>query len=312
MWLFNLFKGKNKKTIAKKADENAVKDIPESEKKYYQMDSYYVQKSHEGTPFEREVILFDKRKKTAFPSENGLYVPEILMLYFCKKYPNPKDGYPGYWWFQYGIRDVGSVYSSLIERGFIRINEQKEKYELTELGRVELEHNAYVPYMHSHSKYITFTVWDLNLLFGTGDKSKYKEVIDKKYAEIDCETQKENKAFMSDLKVVDPEGYRVLKSQDKQIAAVQAADAKFLNDKELDYIITFWEKIWENGGPNFEGSFWMFRLPDLYIKAKKYDDALGIVNKIKKTRGSYYSDKVDRYIKKIEERKSKENAKRLQ
>ena len=179
MGLFDIFKKKSKeKKVVPTAHETLLKQtatIPESEKKYYQPDSYYMAKSHEGTPFESEVISFEQRKETSIPSNNGLYVPEILMLHFCKKYPNPKSGYPGYWWYKYGIRDVGSIYESLVERGFIIINDKTGKYELTNLGKSELEDNAYVPYMHSHSKYTTFTIWDLNQLLGTGDKSNYVE-----------------------------------------------------------------------------------------------------------------------------------------
>ena len=162
MGLFDIFKKKsNEKKVVPTAQETLLKQtaaIPESEKKYYQPDSYYTAKSHEGTPFENEVISFEQRKKTSIPSNNGLYIPEILMLHFCKKYPNPKSGYPGYWWYKYGIRDVGSIYESLVERGFIIINDKTGKYELTNLGKSELEENAYVPYMHSHSKYTTFTI----------------------------------------------------------------------------------------------------------------------------------------------------------
>ncbi|NLN65747.1 MAG: hypothetical protein GX144_10145 [Clostridiaceae bacterium] len=315
MGLFDIFKKKsNEKKVVSTAQETLLKQtaaIPESEKKYYQADSYYTAKSHEGTPFENEVISFEQRKKTSIPSNNGLYVPEILMLHFCKKYPNPKSGYPGYWWYKYGIRDVGSIYESLVERGFIIINDKTEKYELTNLGKSELEENAYVPYMHSHSKYTTFTIWDLNKLLGTGDKSNYLEIIEKKHTEIDNRNEASNKTFMKELKVIDPEGYRLLKSQDKQIKAVQAADEKYAEDKDLKWIINFWEEIWKDGGPKFEGSGWMFRLPDLYIKAKRYDDAMVIVQKIKKTKGSYYSNKADSYITKIEERKTKEAAKKI-
>jgi len=59
----------------------------------------------------------------------------------------------------------------------------------------------------------------------------------------------------------------------------------------------------EDGGPKFEGSGWMFRLPDLYIKVRRSDDAISIIQKIKKTKGSYYSNKANSYITKIEERK---------
>ena len=315
MGLFDIFKKKTKqKNLAPTAQETLLMQtaaIPESEKKYYQPDSYYTAKSHEGTPFENEVISFEQRKKTSIPSNNGLYVPEILMLHFCKKYPNPKSGYPGYWWYKYGIRDVGSVYESLVERGFLTINDKTGKYELTNLGKSELEENAYVPYMHSHSKYTTFTIWVLNQLLGTGDKSNYVEIIEKKHTEIDNRNEEGNKTFMKELKVIDPEGYRKLKSQDKQIKAVQTADEKYAEDNNLDWIINFWEEIWKDDGPKFEGSGWMFRLPDLYIKAKRYDDAIAIVQKIKKTKGAYYSNKANSYITKIEERKTKEAAKKI-
>ena len=315
MGLFDIFKKKsNENKVVSTAQETLLKQtaaIPESEKKYYQPDSYYMAKSHEGTPFENEVISFEQRKKTSIPSNNGLYVPEILMLHFCKKYPNPKSGYPGYWWYKYGIRDVGSIYESLAERGFIIINDKTGKYELTNLGKSELEENAYVPYMHSHSKYTTFTIWDLNKLLGTGDKSNYLEIIEKKHTEIDNRNEAINDTFVKELKVIDPEGYRLLKSQDKHIKAVQAADEKYAEDKDLEWIINFWEEIWKDGGPKFEGSGWMFRLPDLYIKAKRYDDAMVIVQKIKKTKGSYYSNKADSYITKIEERKTKEAIKKI-
>ena len=273
MGLFDIFKKKIKeKSLAPTAREALLKQtatISDSEKKYYQPDSYYKAKSHEGTPFESEVVSFEQRKNTSIPSNNGLYVPEILMLHFCKKYPNPKGGYPGYWWYKYGIRDVGSVYESLLERGFLIINDKTGKYKLTNLGKTELEENAYVPYMHRHSKYTIFTVWDLNQLLGTGDKSTYIEIIEKKYADIDNKNEASNKSFMKELKVIVPEGYRLLKNQDKQIKAVQAADEKYSEDKDIDWIIKFWEEIWKDGGPKFEGSGWMFRLPDLYIKAKR-------------------------------------------
>jgi len=146
-------------------------------------------------------------------------------------------------------------------------------------------------------------------MLGVGDKSNYMEIIENKHAEIENANKENNKVFMSDIKKIDPEGYKLLKSQDKQIEAVQAADAKYAADKDLDWIISFWKKIWDAGGPTFEGSGWMFRLPDLYIKAKRYDDALIIVQKIKNTKNSYYSSKAENYIAKIMDRKAKDAAK---
>lgn len=291
MRLFNLFK------------KNIV------DKKYYQPDSYYTKKTHAGTMFEKEVITFERRKETSIPSKNGLYVPEILILHFCHQYPNPKRGYPGYWWFKYGIRDVGSALKSLEERGFIALNDYTQKYALTDLGKVELKENEYVPYMHHHGKYINFTIWDLNLMLGSGDKSNYMEVIDKRNAEITKANAAYHKEFMEELREINTDTYKKLKEQDAQLSAIKEAEAKYGYDKNLDDLIDFWENIWDNGGLKFRGSRWTFRLPDLYIKAKQYENALNLVYKIKNTQ-EIYSDKADSYVAKIEKCKSKATEKR--
>lgn len=123
------------------------------------------------------------------------------------------------------------------------------------------------------------------------------------------QTADRNEKFMKDLKKIDPEGYKVLKTQDQQIAACQKAREKYSEDKDLDYYIGFWEHLWANGGLKFEGSGWHFELPDLYIKAKRYDDALEFCRKLKKTKPSY-AGKADSYITKIEGLKAKVAAKK--
>lgn len=133
MGFFDLFYKKNKPKQTQQG-QTGVNDklvsitIPESEKKYYQEDEYYTRKTHEGTVFERTVVTFDERKKISIPSEQGLYVAEILLLDYCSKgtYPGPKNGYPGFWWFEYGIRDVGAALRSLESRGFIEYSPIKE------------------------------------------------------------------------------------------------------------------------------------------------------------------------------------------
>ena len=95
--------------------------IPEADKKYYQPDSYYTDIIASGTMFERKVIPFAERKKISYPSATGLYVAEILLLQYCSygNYPHPETGYPGFWWFDYGIRNVEAALQSLAERGYI-------------------------------------------------------------------------------------------------------------------------------------------------------------------------------------------------
>lgn len=58
------------------------------------------------------------------------------------------------------------------------------------------------------------------------------------------------------------------------------------------------------GGLKFEGAGWHFELPDLYIKAKRYDDALAFVKRLKAEKPTYVY-KADAYIKKIEDMKAK-------
>lgn len=96
--------------------------ISENEAECYEPDEYYAEESFAGTPFARRVITFEERKKSTFPSRNGLYPAEILLLEYCKygTYPHPRNGYPGFWWFEYGIRNVRAALKSLEERGFIQ------------------------------------------------------------------------------------------------------------------------------------------------------------------------------------------------
>lgn len=360
MGLFDFFKKKAKSESPQQAKN--ISSIPETDKKYYQPDSYYTEKAFEGTPFEKKVITFEERKRTAIPSSRGLYPAEILLLEYCSKgtYPGPKNGYPGFWWFTYGIRDVSTALRSLEHRGFIAfgsvsdcvkgltIQQLKEllvakgqpatgkkaelvahvvsvfseeelrsagvqaKYVLTEVGQQELTENAYVPYMHSVPNKttedthfgMTFNVWSINKLLGTGDKSNWKSIVDEQAQNMEKESENRHDSFMGQLKKIDPESYRALKTQDQQLAAVQQARAKYDTDKDLDIYIAFWEMVWANGGLKFEGAKWHFELPDLYIKAKRYDDALDFVIKIKKTK-PLYAEKANAYIQKIKERKGK-------
>lgn len=73
------------------------------------------------------VITFEERKKTCIPSKSGLYVAEILLLYYCNKYdyPNPKFGYQDFWWSEYGIDDVELKLKDLNNRGYIKLETVK-------------------------------------------------------------------------------------------------------------------------------------------------------------------------------------------
>lgn len=97
--------------------------ITPDERPYYQPDEYYVFETHPGSPMNQKVVTFEERRKSSYPSRDGLYVAEILLLAYCEKgkYPKPKGGYPGFWWFKYGVRNIGGALKSLEERGFIAL-----------------------------------------------------------------------------------------------------------------------------------------------------------------------------------------------
>lgn len=108
--------------------------IPDGEKKYYQPDEYYTDfvpiaaVGSDGNYAKMKVVTFEERKETSTPSRNGLYVAEILLLEYCSygTYPHPKNGYPGFWWFEYGIKNIGAKLQSLEKRGFIRVSSLEE------------------------------------------------------------------------------------------------------------------------------------------------------------------------------------------
>lgn len=357
MKIFDFLKNINKQ----KPSYNANDPIPESEKKYYRPDRYYTSKSYEGTPFERKVITFDERKKTTIPSRTGLYVAEILLLEYCTygKYPNPKTGYPGLWWFAYGIRNVGAVLKSLEERGYIKFGDVKNeinslkvdelksllsqcgfptngkkaelveraienidesvfvsmglepKYELTELGQTELEENAYIPYMHKHKlsgndsegDNIAFSVWTINKLLDRNDKSNWKEVVDKIEMQVTEEIKKRHEESMKRLAVIDPELYIKLKSKEMQADYINRIEERLSGDTNA--LIDFWESIWNGEGLLYEKSKWDFRLADLYIEEKRYDDAINFCE-FMKAKNPNNENKADEYIDKINIMKAKE------
>lgn len=339
--------------------------IPEEEKKYYQHDSYYTNTvpvaavDMNGNYLRQKVLTFNERKKTSFPSQRGLYVAEILLLHYCSygTYPHPQNGYPGFWWFQYGIRNVGYRLETLRERGFIRVATAKEsikkltvaelkellkelnlkvtgkkeelinriienasndfleakiitrKYVLTQLGELELKENEYVPYMHKTSEKTTddttygsiFTVWELNRRIKGGDTTHWLQILEniKEERYRDLEKRKIHREEIIKKLKLSPETAAIaeqLENQDAQLKSIQNAENLYKQNNNINALISFWENIWNNGGLLFNGSHWTFRLPDLYIKQKRYDDALRILKKIKNPE---YEDKKESYTQKI-------------
>lgn len=360
MGLFDFLKKKGKQNHPENKNPNPV----QPQRKGYQPEKYYTEKVFEGTQFEKQVITFEERKKISFPSSRGLYVAEILLLEYCSygTYPQPKNGYPGFWWFEYGVKDVEAVLKSLEKRGFIRYASAKErlpsltvaelkkilesfslpvngkkadliaraqsgiseedlsgfipepKYTLTDLGRQELDENAYVPYMHKYPGKTTedgefgpiLNVWEINRRIGNGDTRNWKDIvgeIEQDQKDYQAERAKNHEELLKREELRHPEWVKEMRELDQkleksnlQIQKIRSAENQYKSDNNVDNLISFWEDIWENEGILFNGSRWTFRLPDLYIQEKRYDDALKILHKIS---DPAYQDKRQSYIEKI-------------
>ena len=96
-WFDSILKKRNKANATsyiKPPDALTEPPIPESEMQFYRPAEYYANVVHPGTQFEQRFLTFDDFKKISFPSSRGLYVSEILLLYYCSlgSYPNPKSG----------------------------------------------------------------------------------------------------------------------------------------------------------------------------------------------------------------------------
>lgn len=369
MGLFDFLKKKPDKPEPTKHFGTYCSPIPDSEKQYYQPDSYYTEKSYPGTQFERKVVTFDERKKISYPSRTGLYVAEILLLEYCSygTYPHPKNGYPGLWWFEYGIRNVGEALSSLESRGYIEygsavdqlpkmtVQQLKDlaakfgvhvsgnktdiiaqiisdvthdniesavperKYKLTHKGEIELEENAYIPYMHKRPDKTTedgtfspvFNVWEVNRRIANG--ANWRDIVSEIESEQNAYQEARNRRstlLNEEFAKKDPEYAELLNrldGQDKQHSEIQKAEAKYSEDQDIDALIAFWEQIWDNGGLLFNGSKWAFRLPDLYISQKRYREALRILKKIPTSK---YPEKKEKYIQRVNQAIEKEKRKK--
>ena len=368
MGLFDFLKSKNAQTEAgppsikvhsgvsannRKNECADSRSIAPDERQYYRPDDYYTMYSYPGTEMARKVITFEERKKTTYPSKRGLYVAEILLLEYCSygKYPKPSSGYPGFWWFEYGIRDVGHALESLENWGFLqwaplehsisslKVDELKQileqaglpttgkkadlvqrisleiprekidlppsafKYELTDLGKDELQKNGYVPYMHKHPHKTTedarfgevFNVWSVNKLFPDGDASDWRRVVgqlEEQLFGVDMATAVQNK------NAEEPQNYA---SERRAIRAYLAEQRDYINKsvrtsgdgfseeskgldlirigKDKEALVQFYIAI----GKKFDAPALYREAAALLEKYEMFDEALYVIDKGLKT-----------------------------
>lgn len=173
---------------------------------------------------DEEIVPVEKRIKKAVPSKQGLYPHEVLMLDYASSFYTDQNSFQGFWWYQYGVRNVDQSLKSLLDRGFLRIGDlqsaieketatvikvelkkyglkvsgkkeelvhrlmtevsqeelatsfPKRTYQMTDLGKRELDDESYVPYIHRHSLE-NLDIWSLNKIVREPPFMPYRDKI---------------------------------------------------------------------------------------------------------------------------------------
>lgn len=89
----------------------------------------------------------------------------------------------------------------------------------------------------------------------------------------------------------------------RKLLKILEEDKKYKSNKNVDDYIKFWEGVWSHGeDPRMNlGIHWRYTLPNLYIKAGRYDDALNFLHR--------HVERNERYYETIERINRKRNAK---
>ncbi|MDE6596300.1 MAG: SAP domain-containing protein, partial [Oscillospiraceae bacterium] len=70
-------------------------------------------------PDKSPIIPLEERIKNVYPSANGLYPHEILMLYYANTYKTENNSFQRFWEYDYSVFEPQKVLDSLFKRGFI-------------------------------------------------------------------------------------------------------------------------------------------------------------------------------------------------
>ncbi len=323
MGLFDRFK-------SKQSNSKIAASVDESEKQYYQPDDYYKKIAFEGSSFEREVIPFEERKKTSYTSNGGLYVPEILLLQYCEygNYPHPSNGYPGLWWYQYGIRDVTAALKQLEERGFICFGSASaslKRLKVSELKELLVEKNCSASGKKADLIERISDNYSEQELISKGVEPKYiltplgeKELQENEYIPFmhsfhgttidNCENEFNVWSINRTLKGIEPENWKDIIVEEYNrthngsslLDTILRADAEYRIKSDLDKYVAFWENLWANGKLDIDIPLWIFKLSELYAEQGRYDDALSFANKVNQLYENEYEDYAADLIKRIE------------
>lgn len=84
-----------------------------------------------------DIIPIEERIQGKTPSCDGLYPHEVLVLSYAKKFCTESNKFQGFWWYQYGIRDVQEVLDSLFERGYIQLGTLADSINLEKIPTIK-------------------------------------------------------------------------------------------------------------------------------------------------------------------------------
>lgn len=172
-----------------------------------------------------------------------------------------------------------------------------------------MNENEYVEYMHNNTKYNSFTVWDLNKIIHEGDDRPFMEIVNEHIGVLDAQAKDAHKAYIDDLKKTNPKKAEEEQSLDNLIATFLERDQEFKETQNYDLYIAFWEDTWKNEDMSHFGSYWSFRLAELYIDTGRYDDALDFIRE-RKVDKPFYIDRANSMEEKVLKLKAKEERKR--
>jgi hypothetical protein len=120
--LFDLFKKKVNSFVDE--DKKGRKNVDSKNSDVYTVKSEIVYSNYEA-----EVIPVETKIKGMKPNVDGLYPHEILLLSYAPKYYVGYDPFPGFWWYQYGIKNVSKYLESLLNRGFLKLGSLRSTIE---------------------------------------------------------------------------------------------------------------------------------------------------------------------------------------
>ena len=72
-----------------------------------------------------EVIPVETRTKNIIANKQGLYPHEILVLDYAHTFYTSGNSFQGFWWYNYGVRNVQAVLESLVHRGFLQVGDMQ-------------------------------------------------------------------------------------------------------------------------------------------------------------------------------------------